>query len=254
MPSTLLNRYKISFITVLLVGLSCLATYGQKHVQKNLDGQSDYNSGDFETAIKDFKASVALKPDYLKAHFNLSMAYYKLEYFDSAAVSFTKVTELDSSISLPFYYLPFCHYNNAEKELALKSFDVAILKFPKKRELYYYLAVIHASNGDKNLELETYNKLLKLFPNEHKAIIQRANIHNEMQHFDLAVNDLDKAISLNEYEAEAFLLRGIIHINIGKVKEGCEDLIMAEAMGSEAAALFELKKIHCEEPDSAPTE
>lgn len=223
---------------------------GQEYVQKNLDGQTDYNSGDFETAIKDFKASIAIKPDYLKAHFNLAMAYYKLEYFDSASTSFLKVTELDSSISLPYYYIPFCHYNNAENELALQSFNVALMKFPKKRELYYYSAVIHASNGDKDLELETYNKLLKLFPNEHKAIIQRANLYNETQRFDLAVTDLDKAISLNEYEAEAFLLRGIIHINTGKIKEGCQDLIMAEAMGSEESALFELKKIHCEEADS----
>ena len=249
MPSTLLIRYKILLLLVLFIGVNCASAIGQEYVQKNLDGQTDYNSGDFETAIKDFKASVVLKPDYLKAHFNLAMAYYKMEYFDSAAVSFAKVTELDSSISLPFYYLPFCHYNNAENELALNSFNVAIEKFPKKRELYYYLAEIHASNGDKNLELLTYNKLLKLYPNEHKAIIQRANLHNELQHFELAVKDLNKAIELNEYEGEAYLLRGIININTARIKEGCADLNMAEAMGEEASALFELQKMHCEEPE-----
>tara|TARA_B100000795_G_scaffold149215_1_gene111749 strand:+ start:35165 stop:35914 length:750 start_codon:yes stop_codon:yes gene_type:complete len=244
-PSTLLNRYKISLITACFAGLSCLTSYGQEHVQKSIDGQSDYNSGDFKAAIADFKASVALKPDYLKAHFNLAMSYYKLEYFDSAGASFARVIEIDSSIALPYYYLPFCHYNNAENELALQYFNTAILKFPKKRELYYYMAVIHASNGDKDLELGIYDKLLKLYPNEYKAIIQRANLHNDLQNFKLALTDLNKAIALNEYEADAFLLRGIIHINFGRIDEGCNDLIMAEALGSVAPALLELKPLNC---------
>mgnify|MGYP006093283325 FL=1 len=245
MPSTLLNRYKISLITACFAGLSCLTSYGQEHIQKSIDGQSDYNSGDFKSAIVDFKASIALKPDYLKAHFNLAMAYYKLEYFDSAGASFSRVIEIDSSIALPYYYLPFCHYNNAENNLALKYFNTAIRKFPKKRELYYYVAVIHSLNGDKYLALEIYDKLLKLYPNEFKAVIQRANLHNEMQNFKLALTDLDKAIELNEYDADAFLLRGIIHINFGRIDVGCKDLIMAEALGSVAPALLELKPMNC---------
>ena len=112
------------------------------------------------------------------------------------------------------------------------------------------MAVIHAANLDKDKELDVYDKLLNLFPNEYKAVIQRANLHNEMQNFELALSDLDKAIVLNQFEAEPYLLRGIIHLNFGRIDLGCKDLVMAEAMGSNAPALLDLKPEHCntEEP------
>ncbi len=246
----LLRHHNFLLTLVLFLCGFSININAQEHVQYNLDGQAHYNEGSFSEALVDFKKSIGVKPDYLKAHFNIAMTYYKEEYFDSAAKHFNRVIELDSNIELPYYYLPFCYYNNAESDEALKAFEKAIILMPKKRELYYYLAVLHASNGDKDLELQVYNGLLKLFPNEYKAIIQRANLYNETQEFEKALSDLDKAIELNEFEAEPYLLRGIIHINFGRIEEGCKDLTMAEAMGSDAPALLELKPQHCTEQPS----
>ena len=218
----------------------------QEHIEYNLEGTTKFETGDYESAIEDFKKALEYKEDYKTARFNLTLAYFNLKMYSEARESCLKMKELDPLVLETYYYLPFCSFYLGDYGVAKGQFEEAIGHFPDKTELYDHLARIYILEDDISKEESVYNKLLEVDPNNKKALFHRALIHSELQEFNEALDDYNTLLTLDQNHKIALANRGVIHINLGNDELGCKDMLMAKELGDNSPAIKELIPLHCE--------
>ena len=65
-----------------------------KHKLYNIRGTRYANLGQLDTAISYYKKSLAIKPDYAEAHYNLGFSLHRLGQLDAAVRSYKKVVAI----------------------------------------------------------------------------------------------------------------------------------------------------------------
>lgn len=218
----------------------------QEHIEYNLEGTTKFETGDFESAIEDFKKALEYKADYKSARFNLTLAYFNLRMYSEARESCQKMKAIDSSMLETYYYLPFCSFYLGDYGSAKGQFEEAIGHFPDKTELYDHLARIYIIEDNISKEENVYNKLLEVDPKNKKALFHRALIHSELQEFNEALEDYNTLLSLDQNHKIALANRGVLYINLGHDELGCKDMLKAKELGDNSPAIKELIPLHCQ--------
>ncbi|MCR4396283.1 MAG: tetratricopeptide repeat protein [Candidatus Saccharicenans sp.] len=166
-----------------------------------------YNKQDYEKAVAGFQEAIGLSPNNWAYHFNLGLAYKKLNKLVEARAAFAKAVELNpdsfsankemgellaresefeaasgyyrKAVSLSpndpdaHYNLGVCLVNIGQSEEAQGHFQMAVSLKPDYAEAYFQLGSIYISHNKKEEAITSLEKFIELAPQHEKAALAR---------------------------------------------------------------------------------
>ncbi|MFB3896249.1 MAG: tetratricopeptide repeat protein [bacterium] len=89
-----------------------------------------YNQNDFQTAINEYKKTIEYQPNEPELYHNLTLAYYQAGQHDSAIETGLKALQLNSADTEMHYYLGLAYEKKAVDESALSEYKQYIRLAP----------------------------------------------------------------------------------------------------------------------------
>jgi tetratricopeptide (TPR) repeat protein len=125
-------------------------------------------SENMDEAVKYFKESIQLKPDYLDAHISLSQVYERQNKIDEAVETYKQALSYGgaNNAALLFDFGRLLYNRNEEKDRddAEILWLNAVRLQPNYSNALYSLALLYESRGDKTTALQYYYKVKDLNP------------------------------------------------------------------------------------------
>lgn len=154
----------------------------------------DYKAkGDFNNAIKIFKESIELNPNYIDALNNLGNTYSSMEEYDTALKYFYKAAELAPDEPIILNNKAICLMELGKLEEAKISFEKAIQIQPDFFQAYNNLGKLFSLKNDLFSAKRCYEKALEINPFDQKAQLRLYSV-NELLN-NLSEQELNELFS-----------------------------------------------------------
>jgi len=168
-----------------------------------LKGNKLYNENKFPEAVASYEEAIRLSQSQWAYHFNLGLAYKKMDKSEEARAAFSRALELNpGSFSVTkelaeslakagnyqeakmlyrkaleisaddpdvFYNLGLCEVSTGESEAALDSFSQCILLKPEYADAYYQRGTLYIGQNKTQDAVENLERFLELAPGHEKA-------------------------------------------------------------------------------------
>jgi len=138
-----------------------------KHKFYNIRGTRYANLGQLDTAISYYKKSLAIKPDYAEAHYNLGFSLHRLGQLDAAVRSYKKVVaikpdyaEAHNNKILSVIYL----FTKGQISDAIDILEALIKDNPDDALLFNMLGGCYVSQVQPDMAIKCYQKALTIKP------------------------------------------------------------------------------------------
>jgi|DewCreStandDraft_4_1066084.scaffolds.fasta_scaffold01931_17 tetratricopeptide (TPR) repeat protein len=139
-----------------------------KYFDKNLEalyflGSSYYDSGDNENALKIFKQLEKLAPDYVLLHYKIAKIYNELGLYEEAIDEYKKMLKIDPYLKEALVELAYIYYNKKNRfDEAEKIMLSAIEKYKDDSSLYSNLGNIYFMSKRLNEAIEYFKKAIAI--------------------------------------------------------------------------------------------
>ncbi|BDS11428.1 tetratricopeptide repeat protein [Aureispira anguillae] len=262
----------LSFLSLLFI-FSC--NNAQNSPQQS--AHSFYNQGSlnlkskaYDEAIEDFNRAIQLKPNFIKAYHNRSIAYSEIGNIEAALKDLDKSLEIDSNDCHTYYYTGRIKHQQGDTKEAIKDFTHCLKKDPTFHPAYSDRATIYFSLKNYERAIKDYTEAINLYGST-KRYICRGNSYNAIGENQKAIADFKRAIQMGANNLQAhqelantymklelyeealplfnkildidpkhsfsLLHRGIIKIKTGFSEEGCADLLKSHELGNKDAMI-----------------
>ena len=138
-----------------------------KHKLLNIRGKKYANLGQLDTAVSYYKKSLAIKPDYAEAHYNLGFSLHRLGQLDAAVRSYKKVVAIkpdyaeahNNKILSVIYF-----FTNGQIPDAIDILEALITDNPNDALLFNMIGGCYVSLGQLDMAIKCYEKALAFKP------------------------------------------------------------------------------------------
>lgn len=127
-----------------------------------LNGRSQFDAGDFRSAVQWYLQSIKLEPGSAEVFLNLGHAYLKLEKDADAIKAFKASVKLNPESAETYYALGFANFRTRRFRDAGDAFKKAITLSPKMAKAHFGLALAYQELSDTNGLLAEYRILERL--------------------------------------------------------------------------------------------
>jgi len=165
-------------------------------------GEAYETQGQYDLAIREFRAVLALDPHRPGIHFRLGRALLRSHQADSQAE-------------------------------ALKEFGLELQLDPTNANAAYELAEIHRESGQLDQAREYFETALKYYPDFEEAQIGLGRVLIALRKPDLALPHLQKAISLNPENEVSYYQLALVYRALGNTAEQQKTLAEFERLQSQ---------------------
>ncbi len=210
---------------------------------KALEAESE---GEFETAIKIYRSIIKKLPDHKSARDKLAKLQEKYHNQNSeksprlaptkeelgivegliAQGKLERAAKLCKQLILKFPesdtlygILGSVRFRQAKNQLALKSYDKALLLNPLDAISHLNKSLVLESLGRIDESLESINEGIGLNPVIPKAYLQRAGLYSKKSKYREAFEDYDHALSIDSKFVEAHNNKGALYSDLGRMRE-----------------------------------
>ena len=206
-PRSIEVKVSIAEATTLEIKLEAAAAEALRTMSESdklfVQGNKLYAENKFAEAAASYEEAVKLNTTHWAYHFNLGLAYKKMERSEEARAAFSRAQELNPgsysatkelaeslakagkyeeakvlyrkalevSADEPdaFYNLGLCQVSTGEPEAALESFSKCIALKPDYADAYYQLGTVYIGQNKVKEAVESLEKFLELAPGHEKA-------------------------------------------------------------------------------------
>ncbi len=131
-----------------------------------------------------------------------------------------------------YNYQGISHFKNGQVDLALKSFNMAIQKYPEYGMSYVNRGRVYEAMKQYDLAIKDYSKMIELNPSNAQAYYNRGNIYRKTSNNDMAMKDFTTAIRKKPNYVKALGNRGILYwLGYKDREKACSDLTKACSLG-----------------------
>jgi tetratricopeptide (TPR) repeat protein len=204
-------------------------------------GVDKLTSGDYQGAIADFTAALAIDGNDADSFYNRGYSYHVLGQYQAAFDDYGRAVDINPQFADAYGNRCYAAYLLKNYEAALANCESAIaLKdtnpdfFINRGNAYDDLAVIATDNGNATQAADyhakaiaDYDAALALRPDHAKAYYNRAIAHNRLGNNAAALADYSSSLQYNPNFAEAYFNRGITYYNLGDINQAIADLNQA---------------------------
>jgi tetratricopeptide (TPR) repeat protein len=199
------------------------------HTVYNNRAEAYMKSGNYQKAIKDFKNSIAINPQYAMSYYRLGVAYEKIGAYLQAIENHNKAIELNPQFKLAY------HNRDIAYQQSLKDYERDIKQKPQNVVAYVNRGTVHAMMKNYQKALEDYNRAIKLNLKISTVYYNRGLIFINLGKYQQAIVDFDTVIKLNPRDTEAYYNRGFAYEKSGNNQQAIKDFQTAAQLGNKQA-------------------
>jgi superkiller protein 3 len=123
---------------------------------------TQYEAGDFQSAVGNFLKSIELEPNYVSAYLTLGSAYLKTNKDKKALEVFQQAANLDPNNMETLYGLGLTLYRLRRTREAISAYNKAAKLEPQSAKVHYGLALAYFDLKDNNSLMSEYRIVAKL--------------------------------------------------------------------------------------------
>jgi len=179
-------------------------------VSLNISGDTFYQKGDIDSAVKEFKTALVLDPSNVNVHNSLGVCYGVLGNFDEAKVKFEETIQLDPQETMATYNLGLIYLLTDHKEKALKHLLDADRNEEDVFEVAFQTGKLYLEMGQPEKSKTLLEKAVELRPESGLAFRYLGECCAAMNLTADAVTAYKNAIRLNPNDAESLSALGYL--------------------------------------------
>lgn len=144
-------------------------------------------TGELDQAIVEFKKVIAIKPDFVRAHNHLGVAYLRRGLYGEAIATFNKVLELKPLDAAACYNRGISYSKQGQYDESIYDFSMAIEINPRYTDAYFNRGEAFVKKGQYDQGISDFTKAIEITPRYAKAYNYKAwilatcpdNIHRD---------------------------------------------------------------------------
>jgi protein O-GlcNAc transferase len=187
-----------------------IKSYPNDPVLYNISGACYAGLCQFDAAVKSYKKSLAIKPDYAEAHNNLGATLQELGQLDVAVKSYEQALAIKPDYAEAFNNLGITLKELGQLDTAVKSYEKILTIKPDFAEAHNNLGITLQELGQLNEAVKNYEKAIAFKPDYADAHNNLGIALKELGQLDAAVKSYEQALTINPNCAEA-------HFNLGDI-------------------------------------
>ena len=207
-----------------------IKNYPNEPVLYNIRGACYAGLGQLDEAVKNYKKSLAIKPDYAEAHNNLAVTLQELGQLDAAIKSYEKALAIKTDFADAHYNLAGVLQKLGQLDAAVKSYVLALTVKPDYAEAFNNLGITLKELGQLDTAVKSYEQVLAINPNFAEAHNNLGITLKELDQHDDAVKCFEKAIVIKPDYVEAHINLGIAFKELGQLDAAVKSYEIAIAI------------------------
>ncbi len=193
---------------VIAVCLFCHACSAEDSAIKH--GVREFDSGNYNSAIKYFNEALKKNPRNEKTYFNRALAWYETDKLDNAINDYSKALEINKVFIEAYYNRGITWAKKGNNDFAISDYTKALELNPRnslKAGIYFNRAYAKLKRGEYEQAIDDYTKCIEIDPQKAELYYLRANVWYEKSNLDSAISDYTKAIDIKPTYVQAILDR-----------------------------------------------
>jgi len=151
----------------------------------------------WDKAISSFTKVNEVEPNYhAAAYYNLGIAYWTTGQKDKSMENYSMAIKVDSTYADAYYGRGVCYYYLNDQDNALKDYSSA-LKYLQRPELYYNRALIYSNKKMWQEAIADFSKAIATTPDNPNLYYNRGLAYGSLNQWNLAVDDFNKTLELD---------------------------------------------------------
>ena len=164
-----------------------------------------------EKGLVSLRHAIAIKPDYVDAHYSLGVALNEVQHFEEAVVAFSRAISLDPLLWKAHLQLGNALHMLQRHEQALGHYRQALALAPQCVDAYVGLGAACDAMGNQEESISAYRQAIVLNPGHADAHNNLGFALGAVQRFEEAAVAFEKAITLNPAYIDA-------HVGLARAK------------------------------------
>lgn len=128
--------------------------------------QEAQKNQDYITAAREYRAVLAVKPDFAEVHMNLGLVYQLQDHISEAMTEFRRALQLKPTLAGANFFLGVDYCKLGEGKRAVPYLKAAVRGDPKRPDIRSWLATAQEMSGEINAEVATIREALNLQPQD----------------------------------------------------------------------------------------
>jgi tetratricopeptide (TPR) repeat protein len=126
--------------------------------------QQAQKNNDYVTAEREYRAVIAIRPDFAEVHMNLGLVYQLHNQISDAMTEFQRALQLKPALAGANFFLGVDYCKRGEGTRALRYLKAAAQQDPRRPDIWSWLATAQEMSGEIHTEVATLQKALNLQP------------------------------------------------------------------------------------------
>ena len=166
--------------------------FPQSAILLNIKGAVLRDLGQFDASVEAYNKSLAIKPDYAEAYYNMGNAIKVQGKLEEAIKAYNKALAIKPDYAEAHYSMGVTLQDQGKLEEAIEAYNKSLAIKPDYAEAYYNMGVTLQEQGKLEEAIEAYNKSLAIKPDYAEA-------HHNMSYACLAVKNFEQGFEKYEW-------------------------------------------------------
>ena len=222
----------VSCITVIL----CVLTYQRNNIWKdpltlwkdvvmkspmsgrahNNLGQSYYELGETDKALKEYLTAIELDPQHAEAHNNLGILYKDLGKQEESFREYQTALRLQPNSAQIHYNLANAYRINGKFKRAQDHYERTTRLDPYHAQAYNNLGFVYENQGKLNEAFESYRRAIQIREDYALPHFNLARIYNSQGRLDEAIIEYETGIRLDPKNAKSHYFLGLVYDDLDR--------------------------------------
>jgi tetratricopeptide (TPR) repeat protein len=191
----------------------------------------------YEKAISKFDKALLINPKHLNSYIERGFANHNSGNIESAIKDFDAAIEMNPNNNKEqlFNYRGRLYAEIGRNDEALKNYYLAIESNPNYEECYFAIKEVYLSLGNIKGVVEILTKLIAVNSSNVNYYFDLGIAYGMLNNFNQVINCMDKVLEANPNDSEALYNRGVSKLNIGQQNSGISDIKKSSALGFKLA-------------------
>ncbi len=183
--------------------------------------------GDYALALADYDAALHIAPGNVPVLLGRGHVHLLLGRALDAEADFTAALAAQPGSAAALLFRGQARAAAADHSGAIADFTAALRTDPNSAWAFHYRGDSHAAEGDRTAAIADYSQALRLHPASALTYLHRAEAHRLAGDFDRAVADYTEVLRLDPFNVRAYQHRSQVHQDRGRLDEALADLRQA---------------------------
>jgi len=195
-------------------------------------------AGQYDRALQDYHAAIALDPRYVNAYTNRGLTYKRTGQLDLALADYNRAIDLDPGYAVPYNSRGVLFAETGRFGQAMSDFTRAISLRPDYANAYMNRGITLRDAGRTDEALGDFNAAIRIDQNSAEAYNGKGTALTAAGRYDLALKDYARAIQLEPSSPMVYGNRGETYERMGLADEALTDYNTALSLDANLAKIY----------------